>query len=123
MPKQRRKATARGSIRASALQPETDPHLYLEFGLAVPDSTPNLTNLKPVQISERLTRLHQRVTNRMMDALVGHTDDFNNFVRFFRHGSPLRALFTEQCTAAAPITPFPGRLSERRTISQYHADP
>jgi hypothetical protein len=59
----------------------------------------------------------------MMDAVVRHTDDFNNFVRFFRHGSPLRAPFTEQRTAAAPIIPFPGRLSERRTISQYHAAP
>jgi hypothetical protein len=61
----------------------------LDFGLAVPDGTPNLIDLKPVKVSEGLACLGWRIANRMMRALVGHTDNFNNFVCFFWHGEIL----------------------------------
>src|SRR5260370_8273906 len=88
-----------GSIRATSLQPETDPHLYLEFGLPVSDSTPNLVDLEPIEIPERLICLHQSVTNRLMDAFVGYANYSNNFVCVFRHRYPLPPPFAARCTA------------------------
>src|SRR5229473_3787993 len=46
----------------SALQPETYSHLHLKFGFRISHGTPNLPDLEPIDVAQRLARLGDGVT-------------------------------------------------------------
>src|SRR6266851_2642934 len=71
----------------SALQSETYSHLHLKFGLRISHGTPNLPDLEPVDVAQRLARFGDGVTDRLMNTLVRHANDFDNLIGFLGHGS------------------------------------
>src|SRR5260370_33003680 len=78
----------------SALQPETYSHLHLKFGFRISHGTPNLPDLEPINVAQRLARLVDGLTDRLMNTLVRHANDFDNLVGFLGHDSLLVGALT-----------------------------
>jgi hypothetical protein len=86
-----------------------DSHLEV-IDLAVANVTANLSDLEPIQVTQRLCRTLDAVSDGRIDALSGCADDFSDAVCAIRHVDSSTSGFCEQ-------NPYDRRISTRNPVA------